>query len=1288
MNEENLIIIAGYGGGKATARIPKEKPEGILTGAGTGIVLSKTQIRVLDLICEGEIQGLATGKYYPTGTLGNVGWDSVTFSPYVSPTGTSGTSWLQAIFWDEVPVADQNGLFNFQQVSVNYAKGGPNGTDISDSILDELTVSRPIQERLRGGGEIFFKSYRILDKNCIGAKVNIRVNQLSKTSEDQDTLGDLLTTDISYSIYYRPIFATQPTPRFTLAKLENINGKVSNGYIRSTKIDFKSDYSNSDDFVAWEIKIVRWTEDSVTTAVRNQSFVDSLTEVYGSKFIYPNSAIVSSLFDAEYFTGPPTRYYETDMLKVKVPSNYDPIYKTYDETTPWNGTFKVDISGRILKQWTDNPVWCYYDLLTSNRYGLGSYVDESFLDKFTLYEISKYCDTLVSDGYGGLEPRFVCNVYINSRDDAYKVVNSMASIFRGITYYSAGQIYNTYDASKPCLYQFTNSNVVDGDFQYSSSARKARHTVAIVRYNDKRNYYKPTIEYVENIDAIRKYGIREVEVPAYGAVTRGQAVRQGRWALLTESLETESISFRAGIETIGFLRPGDVFQIYDSNRSTKRLGGRTTSVVSSPTSTSLVLDSQITGLDPNTTYKLSLLTPTYYYDTSLVSGLDSSDIPNIRRSPLQSFTFNSSNLVNINGIANINVNTGIDCTGYNVSGNNVWLIEATGSGVFGNIKNDEWETYRIINIREADANTYEIHGLEYDISKFLQIESGFSFTDIPVPTSLPFLAPTGLQLYSSPVSAHSQVINYSFGISDTTNIQSYRVLTKTSPFLTNDQYSGGYVIANLPYNVFSGYYLPAQDGTYYFRVYSVGKNSTLSNGYAENSINIIGVNPIQDVTISSLQLSAENIAYNTPGTISSGIYSSDSPTYEWQMGIAGASNIPSNIRNRITIRYPSINNIPSSEVYFSVTGYQSPDSTYKFNFVDNYTSFSNVTAGKVGPFRNYDIVVEAMTFDGYSSAGGNFVKDGDAKYNNANGYDIFFANNPGPQSINLYTGDPTSSFYKTGKATQQWITQDGEIKIFFTNSGNMIPVSGFFNDDIAGGTLFYSDSPFTIEEAQQKVPVSPSSKIINTFGISSNSNPMIAPVGLTNSNIQYISIAAYDSFDIGISNQINNWLITGVQCSNVVKIKKFGSSQLYQAWIEFDVGKQPDSSWGLIDNWRSRSFNIDNLTTSLFTDAFGDVVNAGQIIFTNPMPNVSYAVNVSYYQYSPLGVFVGGSRGGFDLRSPCLDTVPIISKLTDRIIIPSFDRLFCNINTFGGNRGVNARDVITGRCFIGVLQTI
>jgi hypothetical protein len=329
----------------------------------------------------------------------------------------------------------------------------------------------------------------------------------------------------------------------------------------------------------------------------------------------------------------------------------------------------------------------------------------------------------------------------------------------------------------------------------------------------------------------------------------------------------------------------------------------------------------------------------------------------------------------------------------------------------------------------------------------------------------------------------------------------------------------------LPVETKNGTYLPSQNGTYYFRVYSIGTNGALSSSSANGSIPILGVNPLQDIVISSLQLYTGTLLNNNAGVRDTTIYDTSDPKFTWQVGLGNLTNIPSDLSYRISFRKPSTSNTPDKEIYFQETGYTSSSLIYTFGFSGNYNAIS--TQNKRGPFRDFDVVVEAMDINRNSSAGGHFSILGiddtsPSNYSNTNGYDILYANNPKPQSVCLYTGTPdsilvgdTAPFYSTGKATQQWITPDGEIKIFFTNSGDTVDFDQFFGDDIAGATLYYSNQNFT-----QTDVLPPTIRAdIKTAQITSADNPIIYPANLTNVEQQYLAIAPFDDFDIGINKK-------------------------------------------------------------------------------------------------------------------------------------------------------------------------
>ena len=294
--------------------------------------------------------------------------------------------------------------------------------------------------------------------------------------------GDIKARTVEYWIYYQPVFDERfkmpsdsefknPTDnnKVDVKKkqtkwygpvTEKVFGKIDQGYVRSTKINLESgvgDYKDEEGFDGWRIRIVRLTPEPLTSFFRAVTSVDSIVEIYGTKLRYPYSAMVYSKFDAQNFSRVPARSYDTKLQKIKIPNNYDPITKTYGQsggtnptTDPSNfyGTDPANFwDGNFLEEkfWCDNPAWCFYDMLTNSRYGLGGYLQESEIDKWSLYEIAQYCDVLVPDGYGSVEPRFALNHLMISREEAYKLMNDLASAFRGLTYYSNGLVFAVQD---------------------------------------------------------------------------------------------------------------------------------------------------------------------------------------------------------------------------------------------------------------------------------------------------------------------------------------------------------------------------------------------------------------------------------------------------------------------------------------------------------------------------------------------------------------------------------------------------------------------------------------------------------------------------------------------------------------------------------------------------------------------------------------------------------------------------------------------------------------------------
>ena len=742
---EGIMFMAGFFGGNKKKnqlfpRPPIQDEAGVKHEGETDLYSATSVVTIADLICEGEIEGLVSGEYRFAGEENNIGYTDSKFNAYTALDAngncTTELGYLRSVYWNEVPIVDKDGFYNFQEVNLNSVKGLPQGeipslsaalpseADSKGNTNFELTLFRNIGERLFGpsldlsttdktpgyqinwplnksnpatiAGEVDRNSkvYSVLNKECVAVQVNIKVTRLqevlydhpyddvpvpnkkkrggffSRRGKDEKRKkllvygnGDTKARKIRFQIYTRPIYDTRniitSAETAQTPKQEDLHvawksspdvdttvfGRIEEPYLRSIEIDFRKGLWKNENprdskfykyFQGWEVKIVRLTPDSVHSFLKNESFVDSLVEIYDSVIRYPYCGMVYSKFSAEFFSRIPTRAYETKLLKIKVPNTYDPILRKYTEPLGyWDGCFSAK------KQWTNNPAWCFYDLITNNRYGLGEYIDSDIVDKWTLYEIAKYCDTLVPDGRGGLEPRFSLNHIITSREEAYKVVNDIASAFRAIVYFAFGGIYVSQDRPKAPIYLFNNSNVLEGNFAYSSSAKRARHTVAIVRYNDKNNFYQPSVCYVEDQLGIQRYGIKEIETSAIGCTSEGQAKRFGEWILRTEILQTETVAFTAGNEG-AYMRPGDVISIYDENRNERKLAGRTikveenavglipaglyapydraTSEGNMPVTGNVITLDKPLHFEPSTEYKLSILTPTNNYEPSKITA--------------------------------------------------------------------------------------------------------------------------------------------------------------------------------------------------------------------------------------------------------------------------------------------------------------------------------------------------------------------------------------------------------------------------------------------------------------------------------------------------------------------------------------------------------------------------------------------------------------------------------------------------------------------------------------------
>ncbi|UWI95221.1 host specificity protein J [Enterobacter roggenkampii] len=386
--------------------------------------------------------------------------------------------------------------------------------------------------------------------------VRLRLKWPSLFKQEDD--GDLVGYSVNYAIDMQTDGGTWQTVLNT-----SVTGKTTSGYERSHRIDLPQAGST------WTIRLRKITADANSAKIGDTMTLQSFTEVIDAKLRYPNTALLYIEFDSSQFNGSiPQISCEPRGRVIRVPDTYDPETRTYSGT--WTGAFKW--------AWTDNPAWIFYDLVVTDRFGLGNRLTAANIDKWTLYQVAQYCDQSVPDGKGGsgTEPRYTCNVYIQDRNDAYTVLRDFAAIFRGMTYWGDDQIVALADMPRDVDFTYTHANVVDGKFVYSSSTTKSRYTNALVSWSDPANGYADAMEPVFEQELVARYGFNQLEITAIGCTRQSEANRKGRWGILTNNKD-RIVTFDVGLDG-NIPQPGYIIAVSDRNLSGRDLGGRLSAV--------------------------------------------------------------------------------------------------------------------------------------------------------------------------------------------------------------------------------------------------------------------------------------------------------------------------------------------------------------------------------------------------------------------------------------------------------------------------------------------------------------------------------------------------------------------------------------------------------------------------------------------------------------------------------------------------------------------------------------
>lgn len=567
--------------------------------------------------------------------------------------GLDGTS----IFLDGTPLVNNSGGSNFSGVAWEFRSGTQAQTYIQGlpGTENEINVGTEVKSTTAW-------THTFTNTQLSAIRLRIKWPSLFKQEDDGDLVG--------YSINYAIDLQTDGGSFQTVINTA-VTGKTTSGYERSHRIDLPQAGST------WTVRLRKITADANSAKIGDTMTLQSYTEVIDAKLRYPNTALLYIEFDSSQFNGSiPQISCEPKGRVVRVPNTYDPIARTYSGT--WEGAFKW--------AWTDNPAWVFYDLVVTDRFGLGNRLTAANIDKWELYRVAQYCDQMVPDGKGGsgTEPRYICNVHVQDRNDAYTVLRDFAAIFRGMTYWGGNQIVALADMPRDIDYNYTRGNVVDGLFTYSSSTTKSRYTTALVSWSDPANSYADSMEPVFEQNLVSRFGFNQLELTAIGCTRQSEANRKGRWGILTNNKD-RVVTFGVGLDGM-IPQPGYIIGVADENLSGKITGGRIRSV-----------NGRAITLDRN---------PDAKNGDRLILNLPSG------ASQSRTIQAVSGNVVTVT-------------TPYKetLQAESVWVVES--DQLFA-------QQYRVVSVTDNNDNTFTITAVAHDPDKYARIDTGAIIDERPV----------------------------------------------------------------------------------------------------------------------------------------------------------------------------------------------------------------------------------------------------------------------------------------------------------------------------------------------------------------------------------------------------------------------------------------------------------------------------------------------------------------------------------------------------------------------------
>lgn len=665
---------AGLGPGFVAGSGSKGKGKGgSYTPTTAGDSLNSTAfVKVVDLIGEGEIEGFPSAR------------------AFTRDTPEYNTALLKDIYFDKTPIlrasadtaAPKANDYNFRNVTLTarYGTGDQDYIPGFARVRNEKSVGVSVLN-----GEPVTRT--ISDTDVDRVRITLNFPALQEFTSKGDIIGS--------SVNYRIRVAYNGGPYTTVVDF-TLTGRTGDAYQRSEVVELNGAFPV-------DIRVVRVTPDATDAKIQNSFIWLSYTEITDAKLSYKLSAILGIQLNAKDFSRIPLRSYHVRGLRIKLPLNatVDPENGRVTYSGVWNGEFGPSA-------WCSDPAWCLWDLLTNCRYGFNLAARD--LDKFSFYQASIYCNELVSDGLGGLEPRFSCNISIQNLTEAYKLINDMCSVFRAMPYWSAGSLMISQDRPSDPMYLFNQTNVTEEGFQYTGSSLKTRHTVAVVGYLDLVNQ-EIAYESVEDLEGIARYGVVTAEITAFACTSRSQAYRLGEWLLYTEQYENETVTFKASMDVGAAVRPGMIVAIADPSRSGVRRGGRITAAGS---------------------------------NYVVIDELNATDLP----------LGNSPQILVALTDGTVATKTVTSISGPKITISGTFSVPPLVGGVFiyndGSMSSTQW---RVLGVQEQNGVEYSITAISYNPSKYNYIERGRALTRKTYP-------PLNVAAPVEPVNASTTFVSY------------------------------------------------------------------------------------------------------------------------------------------------------------------------------------------------------------------------------------------------------------------------------------------------------------------------------------------------------------------------------------------------------------------------------------------------------------------------------------------------------------------------------------------------